>query len=223
MKQQILVFLLMVFLCQVFSYSKELTPRENNDSSVVKIQQLRADTLAKAIQNLNERIDVQIEKQRTTQNIALFISICAAIAAIGSAIATFKNLRISRLQKRIALFEKRFQIYDIIGRTMIGAMPNGNKLVNGLGFPTYIDFLRGTTDKDLFFKKDTCDEIDQIQDVLKKMYNNAISLEDENDNVKREELLEEQKKHSKVIKEWIDGEPPKLMILFKDYLEFKDP
>jgi hypothetical protein len=40
---------------------------------------------------------------------------------------------------------------------------------------------------------------------------------------KVDSLLKKQEEYSKVIKEWIKGEPSKLMILFRDYLEFRNP
>ena len=58
------------------------------------------------------------------------------------------------------------------------------------------------------------------------MYANAISLESATrlkDQAKIDALREEHNKHSETIKQWIEGESSKLMILFKDYLEFREP
>ena len=96
------------------------------------------------------------------QNIALFISIVAALAACVSALVAFMLLRNAKLQKRITLYERRFQLYDIIRKTMVGAeLPCGDTLIKGSAYPTYVQFLRGTMDRELFFTKDTCDEINE--------------------------------------------------------------
>lgn len=141
------------------------------------------------------------------------LSIITATVAIIIAIITFGQWVNSRNQLKLALFEKRYAIYEKVASYLAEALQNG-RVEKGAD----IQFLRDTKRAHFLFSADPT-----IKALISDIYKESVSLHTlqlEQQEV-RGEVLSKNLEKQRVIKDWFESSLNNLESMFDEYIKLE--
>ena len=197
--------------------SKQISLTEST-SVVSKSNLVNTERLLKVSENNLQLVDRLVKlgesSQASTDKMEKLTWFLVGVAML-QLIVAWKQWRTATIQKRIALFEKRFSIYDVVRTSLSNAYQQGTSDLPNLS--------SGTTETEFFFNDNICKEVKIIKAKLKEL--NVINHELDDSSCLLEPEFEKRKKgEQEKIMSWIEEIPKlKTKTLFYRYFDFRKP